>query len=617
VEWVTEQEDIEHDANLEMPDGPGVETVDLEVKKDTWKCISCGETMEIESTFTPITCENPNCTTRGPYVPQTGPYTFFDGHTNKEGFYQRGEFVPERLAKAILEKHTFATMKENREIFVYSEGVYLPEGEVLIDKEAQKLLGHLSKSNRVLETIGYIRRGSYKKSTEFGGPVELLAVNNGVLNLDTEEFSEHSPENMFLTKLPVDYDKDATCPEIEKFFSDVLKEDNIPVVQEGFGYCLWKDYPYAKAFMFKASGENGKSQVLNLLSALIGEDNICNHSIHKLIFDRFSTVDLFGKLCNVHADIPEGELGKTGVFKMLTGRDTIQGEKKCIQGKIPFKNHAKMFFSTNQLPKTSDTSHAFFRRWVLLTFPYTFVKEPAGPLEKKDNPNILKEIITPQSLSGLLNWALIGLKRLRKNDTFTYSKSAEEDQEEWEASADSLRYFVQKRIVYTKKAHINKDDFFKTYCEFCAENELDITAKASITKTLPTILPGVYLGRPREGPKKESRPSAWLNIAFVDDGSLEQKEHILNNSLADFEKNSSFLLRSSSNYVPSVPIEEDLGEVEDDPPGWLGPEIDDEEYDYNGIQIKRWRREEIERRKRRQKDNGGGKSEKEPQAKID
>ena len=51
--------------------------------------------------------------------------------------------IPE--AKTILRKHSFVTLKENDVIYVYKDGVYLPEGEVVMKQVLEELFAPLLK----------------------------------------------------------------------------------------------------------------------------------------------------------------------------------------------------------------------------------------------------------------------------------------------------------------------------------------------------------------------------------------------------------------------------------------------------------------------------------------
>jgi hypothetical protein len=46
----------------------------------------------------------------------------------------------EQASEAIMNKHRLLTIEESKEIWVYRDGVYVPGGEILIEKDAENTL---------------------------------------------------------------------------------------------------------------------------------------------------------------------------------------------------------------------------------------------------------------------------------------------------------------------------------------------------------------------------------------------------------------------------------------------------------------------------------------------
>lgn len=51
---------------------------------------------------------------------------------------------------------------------------------------------------------------------------ELINVESGFLNVRTRQLFPHSPELLSTIRIPVTYDQQATCPEIERFIGKVF-----------------------------------------------------------------------------------------------------------------------------------------------------------------------------------------------------------------------------------------------------------------------------------------------------------------------------------------------------------------------------------------------------------
>ncbi len=268
-----------------------------------------------------------------------------------------------------------------------------------------------------------------------------------------------------MIKVPIEYDEDAECPKIKDFIGDVVHDDEIPVIQEIIGYCLSKKQFLEKSFMFLGGGANGKSTLLNLIITFLGEENVSGVQLQQLTSNRFVTADIFGKLANIFNDLPGKKLYGTGIFKSLTGGDkNIRAERKN-RDEFYFNNTATLIFSANELPETSDMSDGFFRRWVIIDFPYRFPED-----DDDTDPNILDKIITDEELSGLFNWALEGLRRLKENCQFSYSRSREENKNRWIMEQEPLKRFADDKVIAETGKYVERHDMFNIFKEFCEEN---------------------------------------------------------------------------------------------------------------------------------------------------
>ena len=310
------------------------------------------------------------------------------------------------ISEWLLRNHVFATLKDTEEIYWYNDGVYSENAEPLIKQIVNLCLKQKSTTYQANEILNYIKRSTYTDRKDFQHD-NLLCVANGILNLETKTLQPHTHETKFFCKLPVEYDENAKCPEIEKFIEEVVTTKQLNVLKEWLGYCLYPKYLYHKALMLIGEGSNGKTTLLNLIEKFLGIENISNVSLQDICNNRFASSTLHNKLANIYDDLPDKALLYTGKFKMLTGNGTIQAERKW-QHPFTFKNYAKMVFATNKIPETHDDTLAFFRRWIIINCPNIFTG-------KTRDPKILEKLSTPTLLSGLLNWSLNGLRTLQEN----------------------------------------------------------------------------------------------------------------------------------------------------------------------------------------------------------
>jgi putative DNA primase/helicase len=416
---------------------------------------------------------------------------------------EKNKIITLEIAKDILRDYKIITLDDNEQMLYYKNGIYHPKTLSLIKKESQKRVAWI-KSYEKKEVIDTIKGLTYIEREEINQNKYLIHLKNGIFDLKENKLIDFDPNIISTIQLPINYEKSANCSKTKKFIKEVVGEDQYDLIQEMFGYCLLKTYPLNRSFMLHGTGKNGKTTLLNLLIAFLGEENISTASLQEICYNQFSRKNLYGKLANIHDDLPNNKLSSTGYFKMLTGEGYIYADVKHKEG-FNFKNSAKMIFSTNDLPESEDTSYAFFRRWETIDFKNTF--------DGKDcDPNILEKLTTEEELSGIFNWAVEGLQRLFKNEEFSSSKTKEEIKEEWILRTDPLLSFVNLCVEYDSESFISKDDFVKAVNEFCQyHNAATITAQ-KIGQKIPSILPKVDgKFRPRV---QNKQIRAWGGIKF-------------------------------------------------------------------------------------------------------
>lgn len=394
---------------------------------------------------------------------------FFDGD---------GKFVPPFLARWIMEKYTFLTMTDNEETYVYLDGFYQPLGDILVKKLVKDVLENEYRKNRALEVLDYVKISTYTTRRE--EPPYLIPLENGILDVSKEPFElkQPSPEYMFFNKLPVKHNPEAECPAIKKFMREITNsEEDVTLLEEVIGFCLYREYFNAKALMLVGDGANGKSTFLNMAKQFLGAVNVSGRSLQDLELHRFAKADLHTKLANIYADLPDKALQSTGIFKMLTGRDLIAAEKK-FQRTFHFENYAKLMFSANKVPEAYDDTSAFFRRWIIIVFPKAFIGKEADPY-------ILSKLTIETELSGLLNLTLNGLKKLRETGQFSTSKTTEEVKEDYIRKSSPIAAFVLDCLETDSDAFIEKKALYAVFAEYCRNLKLPTVTQDTFFKNLP------------------------------------------------------------------------------------------------------------------------------------
>ena len=392
-----------------------------------------------------------------------------------EEYYKDNQLNYRMLADDILKNSKIITMKDNKEMYYYNEGAYHQGVDAFIEEQAKELTANKITIHQKNELMFQLRAMTYGDRETLNQNNKYIILKNVIYDLESYKTLEHTPNIFSTVKLPVEFDMAADCPKIKEFVQQVCPKGYYDV-KRLFGYCLMQAYPYQRAFMFEGSGANGKSTLLKLLETFLGKDNCASTSLQELGYNKFAAVRLYGKLANIYADLPDKAVSQTGIFKMLTGGDSLYADKKFVQDGFQFTNTAKLIFSANKLPEVVDDTDAFFRRWVHIGFPNQYEGDTA-------DPDILKKLTTPKELSGCFNWATEGLRELIKDGG--YEGLCEELREHYIKRSDSLKAFVLERVEYGGDNYITKEEFYNKYVEYCNDKNILIKPKTTVGRQLP------------------------------------------------------------------------------------------------------------------------------------
>ncbi|MEM4093228.1 MAG: phage/plasmid primase, P4 family [Conexivisphaerales archaeon] len=392
--------------------------------------------------------------------------------------------TPSDAADHILEH--FHIITTDTDMYVYDEerGVYKSGRDKVIESWAEAQ-AHISGGNISIryaaEMFAHVQRRTYTLNI-IRNP-KVINLKNGLLNIETGKFIEHTPDPAYFlsTQVPVEYDPSAKCSAVQKYLSETLLPEDIPTIQEFIGYIFFNGYPTAAALLLVGEGSNGKSTLISLVKALLGAENIASCSLQELEFNHFAKADLVDKMANLYADLPDIALKSTGTFKMLTGGDPITAERKYGR-RFVFVNSAKFIFSTNKVPMAYDDTNAYYRRFIIIKFNKTFDSSTA-------DTHLLDKLTTPQELSGFLNWALEGLRRLMKNNfVFTNSKSVESIKDEYVRMSNPVEAFFLDMVEDDPDAFITKMDLYQGYVDYCKKRKL-----------VPLAVPSFFMNMKKNG----------------------------------------------------------------------------------------------------------------------
>jgi|WetSurMetagenome_2_1015567.scaffolds.fasta_scaffold88981_2 P4 family phage/plasmid primase-like protien len=236
---------------------------------------------------------------------------------------------------------------------------------------------------------------------------KYVCMKNAILNLDTRQLIDHTPDYFTTVKLPFNYEPQAKCPKFDAFLNQIMlgRQDYIDLIYEFIGYLFRPDLAEQKFLLCFGEGANGKGVLFEVIQALVGTEN-CSQVPLSRFGDRFALHSTVGKICNMTNESSQFlEDEAENILKSFSAGDRMTIDRKHREP-IEIKPTAKLLISTNALPRFNDKSQAIWRRVILVPFDFTVE-------ENKQNKNLADEL--KEELPGILNRALTGLDRLNKS----------------------------------------------------------------------------------------------------------------------------------------------------------------------------------------------------------
>jgi len=370
--------------------------------------------------------------------------------------------------------------------------VYLFNGSFWreLDKEVlQKFLGDSAERMNMQRYVArqyVVRENLFKQflTTGFQAMPEnndkiLINLRNGTFEIDKNGNGKLRPVNKadFLKyQLSFEYNPDDKCPMFQKFLDISLPDKSAQnVLAEYIGYVFAPNLKLEKALILYGSGANGKSVFFDVISALLGTQNVSSYSVDTLCEQNgYYRAMIANKLINYSSEM--GKRFEVDKFKQLCSGEPV--EARLPYGE-PFqiRNYARLIFNTNQLPKDIEQTTAYFRRFLIIPFAVTI------PPEQQDIE--LSKRIIDNELSGVFNWVLAGLSRIVTQKRFTHCDAAEKELEQYRRESDSVEMFIEDND-YRKSNNESKSlkEFYSEYRSYCN----DVGSKTCALKTFSARL---------------------------------------------------------------------------------------------------------------------------------
>lgn len=393
-----------------------------------------------------------------------------DDAFKKSMFFEGKEFLFDKFAKYLISTHHI--IKLNNQLYIYKDGIYVNDLSI-IESEMITHISKLSKQKRQ-EVMSYIYI-SIRDNSERAN-AKYIAFNNGVLNIETNEFMNFSPNIIITNKINFNYNPNAYFEVGDKTLDKIACNDPKirMLLEEVIGYTFYTRNELRKSFILIGDKANGKSTFLDMIKTILGDENTSALDLGEL-GDRFKTAELYGKLANIGDDIGDEFIANPAIFKKIVSGDRINAERKG-QDPFDFNPHCKLLFSANNIPRIKDKSGAVLSRLIIVPFNAQFSSD-----DPDYDPYIKYKLRSEENIEYMIQLGLLGLKRVLLNNGFTSSEKVQKELEEYNESNNPIILFFNE----TERCDVVNQPapfVFQKYSEFCLRNNFQAMSNIEFSK---------------------------------------------------------------------------------------------------------------------------------------
>lgn len=392
-----------------------------------------------------------------------------DDAFSKPVFFHKGNFLFDKFA--VFMRNECHVIRINGNLHIYDKGVYVSGKTAIMSKMIEYI--PVLKSTQRKEVLDYLEL--IVEDADIKDTSNYIAFKNGIYDITTDELLPFTPEIVVTNKINHNYNPDARSELLETTLNKISCGDEgiKALLEEMAGYCLYRRNELRKAFILIGDKKNGKSTYLDMVTRMLGDENISALDLADL-GTQFRTAEIVGKLANIGDDIGDEFIKNPAVFKKVVSGDRVTVERKGVDP-FYFSNYAKLLFSANDIPRIKDKSGAVLDRLIIIPFNATFDKNAPG-----FDPFIKYKLRKPDVIEAFIQLALDGLCRVLTNQEFTTNDAIDKELEEYELNNNPVLLFFKEHKVLDQTS----SGAYRDYRMFCVENNYNPMSQIEFSKTV-------------------------------------------------------------------------------------------------------------------------------------
>ena len=268
---------------------------------------------------------------------------------------------PQLLAAQYANDHPYKIVlgTGDPKIYAYRDGAYICAQPIEIKAALAK---YITDYNPLLLTPATIASayeilcltGDQMHILDFNRNESLVCFKNCVYDFLRRKRYPHSPDYLFTGQLTVDLpDGPTPTPVTDAYLDDLMRgnPDGRKTIMEvaGVAFSNVRGWRFKKGLFLIGKGNTGKTQIKQLCERIVGPGHFNNCELETLESNRFAAATFQGKrLCGSN-DMTYARAPEISKFKLLTGGDNIEAERKH-ETSYHFRYDGVIWFCANQMP---------------------------------------------------------------------------------------------------------------------------------------------------------------------------------------------------------------------------------------------------------------------------
>jgi P4 family phage/plasmid primase-like protien len=360
---------------------------------------------------------------------------------------------------------------------------------------------------------------------------ELIGFDNGVYDLEKDEFRLGRKEDYVSISVDYDYDGDIDTTEVYDIINSMFPNE---ILTKWFiKWCSSRLTGMNKEeiiVFFIGLGRNGKGLICKLFELAFGGYYTV---LSKTYFTQVKKLNsgaepelvvLKNKRIVVTSETSEDDVFQTSTIKPLAGDDNIENVRMLHSNKLEsFSPDFVSVIGSQYIPKFSDIDDGLLSRLIIIPFMYQFMKvneiDNENPMHKIADINIKSKIKNDQKYRKMFMCLLLKYNKSYKKDGFMSDipREVKDKTIEYKKIIDPVKCFLTEDIIKDENSFVKFESIIT-----CLKRKYDVS---KTSKQIGTLI-SKHLGKDKTQRKKilGRKYTVLLGYKFVDKNDEDEED---------------------------------------------------------------------------------------------